>query len=393
MKEEVKVDYFLSHPIQYFSPLFRKMAEKIDLSVYYYSDLSVKGELDKEFNTVVKWDTPLLLGYKSRVLKNWSGRRSMNNRFRDAINPSVFTIIRKSKSKVVIINGWNYASNWMVMIFGKMLGKQVWLRAESPLNQEFMKSKRVLQIKKIAFGKIIFRFLVDKCLYIGTESRKFFEFYGVPSKKLLYTPYAVDNDYFMSACADKTVGELKKQFHIIEGSKVILFSGKFIEKKRPLDLIKAFHQLNRSDYFLVMVGEGILRTEMETYIATNSIQNIVLTGFVNQALIPCYYKVADLFVMCSGIGETWGLSVNEAMCFGKPVMVSETCGCHIDLVTNGVNGFTFPEADIDSLAAGIKKILENDSLRESMGKASLKKISEFSIDRIVLNISQAVEQI
>ena len=48
MKEAVKVDYFLSHPIQYFSPLFRKMAEKMDLSVYYFSDLSVKGEVDKE---------------------------------------------------------------------------------------------------------------------------------------------------------------------------------------------------------------------------------------------------------------------------------------------------------------------------------------------------------
>ena len=89
MNKKIKVNYYLSHPIQYFSPLLRKMAQVFDLEVFYFSDASIKGNLDKGFNQEVKWDIPLLDGYKYKFLKNFSRRKNLSNRMFDAINPGV----------------------------------------------------------------------------------------------------------------------------------------------------------------------------------------------------------------------------------------------------------------------------------------------------------------
>ena len=393
MKQPVKIAYYISHPIQYFSPLFRKMSGQLDLTVYYFSDASVSGGIDKGFGKTVQWDIPLLQGYKSVFLKNWSGRASMDNGFLDAVNPSVFSTLWKDKASIVIVNGWSYSSTWMAIIGAKLMGKKVWLRAESPLNQEMRKSKKLLFFKKILLGKFLFSLFIDKCLYIGTESKKFFTYYGVKDKHLLFTPYAVDNEYFRNALpANKSMTELRQAQGLPTEKKIILFTGKFIAKKRPLDLIRAFSLLKNTNSVLVMVGEGELRNEMEELIRQEKLTNIILTGFVNQGAIPIYYKVADVFVMCSGMGETWGLAVNEAMSFNKPIIVSDTCGCQSDLVKDGVNGFVFREGDVSELALRLEKILGDDLLKEQMGLASGSIIENFTIDTIVQNIKKELQQ-
>src|SRR5207244_8617547 len=138
--------------------------------------------------------------------------------------------------------------------------------------------------------------------------------------------------------------------------KIILYSGKYINKKRPLDVLKAFMALNKPDYWLIMVGEGELRKEMEALIRDNNVRNVILTGFVNQSVIPEYYAISDVFVMCSDIGETWGLSVNEAMNFNLPVVISDLTGCSYDLVYDGINGYTYKTGDVNDLAVKLRMI-------------------------------------
>ncbi len=394
MASDQKILYFLSHPIQYFSPLLRQLAGRADLEVYYFSDASITGKMDKGFGQAVQWDQPLLEGYPSQFLPNYSRRVSMNNQFLDVFNPGVAGVIARKKPAVVIVNGWTYSSTLMAIFFGRLFGAQVWLRAENPLNQELGKKGYLLFLKKLFLKNILFRFFVSRCLYIGQESRLFFEYYGVPPARLVYTPYAVDNHFF-SGEAERLKGDrpgLLRKLGLPADKKVILFSGKYIPKKRPLDLIRAFEGLTPGLYQLVMVGEGALRGEMERYIADKGLQGVTLTGFINQSMIPSYYAAADVFVMCSGAGETWGLSVNEAMNFQKPVLVSKTCGCSVDLVKEGENGFVFEQGDIAALTGYLKRVLEDDAFRLSAGKRSGEIIKDFSIDRIVDNIITALPQ-
>ena len=384
--------YFLSHPIQYFSPLLKELDKVTGIEVYYFSDASLKTGIDSGFGKKISWDIPLLEGYKYTFLKNYRRNRGLNSRFMDVWNPGVWNVIRKSKARIVWVNDWTYSSTWLVLVAAKLFGKKVWLRADNPANQELNKSRKLLLIKKILLKHFLLRFFVDKCLCTGKQSRLFFNYYGVPDNRQIYTPHAVDNDYFRKAALgnyEQTVA-FKQKLGISKEKKVILFAGKYIPKKRPMDLLEAFIRLNSNDYYLVLVGEGELRPVLEKLIKDHDLKNVLLTGFINQSEMPLYYSIADVFVMCSGVGETWGLAVNEAMNFAKPIIVSDTCGCSVDLVKHGENGFVFKEGDKDELAAYLQKVLDDEAFCKKAGQKSMDIINTFSIGQIVKNIKSAL---
>jgi hypothetical protein len=70
LREKVRLAYLVSHPIQYQAPLLRRIAQEpdIDLTVFYGSDFSVRGCKDEGFGVGVKWDIPLLDGYRYEFL-------------------------------------------------------------------------------------------------------------------------------------------------------------------------------------------------------------------------------------------------------------------------------------------------------------------------------------
>lgn len=389
-----KLTYFLSHPIQYISPLLKELAKELDLEVYYYSNIGITGGIDKGFGKAIQWDTPLLEGYKSTFLRNHSTSKSMNCRFGDALNFGVWSVLRKSKSKTVLVNSWTYGSDLMVIFTAWLFGKKVWLRAENPLNQEKLKKGYKQKLKHFILKYFIFRFFISKFLYIGSENKKFLVYSGVSESDLIYTPYSVDNEKFINEFNNlkPQIQKLKEELNVPFGHKVILYSGKYIEKKRPLDLIKAFELLKNNKVTLIFLGDGPLRKEMENYIDSNEINNIILTGFINQSEISKYYSIADVFVMCSGIGETWGLSINEAMNFGLPLLISKTTGSSVDLVKQGQNGFVFNEGDFQTLSHLLNEMLfENFDLKNA-GQISSTIVREYSIELIVKNLTAALEK-
>ena len=69
-QRRVRLAYLVSHPIQYQAPLLRRIAEEpeIDLTVFFGSDFSVRGYRDEGFGVGVKWDIPLLDGYRHEFL-------------------------------------------------------------------------------------------------------------------------------------------------------------------------------------------------------------------------------------------------------------------------------------------------------------------------------------
>lgn len=378
--------FFISHPIQYISPLLKELSKKIPLIVYYYADTNNKDAKDIGFGKKIEWDIPLLEGYSYQFLPNWCIAKPIRNRLMDVFNPSVIKILWQTSDKIIVLNGWAYSSDLLVIIFSKLFGKKVWMRGDNPLNQELRKSKKIRFIKKLLLTPF-FYFLIDKFLYVGKQNKLFFQYYGVRESKLTFAPHVIDNDYFGLEFS-KLKGQkqkIKNDLNIPEDKKVILFVGKFITEKQPLDLLRSYVLLPNNRYCLLFVGEGALRKEMQNFIAVNKLANVFLTGFINQTEIAKYYAIADVFVM-SSISETWGLSVNEAMNFALPIIVSSTCGCCDDLVKNGKNGFLYKEGDIKELAQWLEIILEDSDLRKKMGNCSLEHIKNYSIPIITQNI-------
>ena len=565
-----KLAILTSHPIQYQAPLFQKLAKQPEIeSIVYFRKKPV--EYDKEFGQKFQWDIPLLEGYKYKFL---------DNRF------SISKELKQRNFDAILIYGWNSWVNWLAVLTAKKLGIKILLIGENPLNQELLKPRWKIKIKKIILSWLFRR--VSAFLYIGEENRKFYKFYGVPDEKLFFAPYAVDNERFIEA--RKSLSEnrksLREKLGIKKNDVVILFAGKLIEKKRPMDLLKAYETiirnirmrpnitnntnekriiekelsyqltgiffeihnelgrfarekqyadllekklkernikykrelplktsnktlnifdfliedkilveikrkpvntaddyrqtmrylestglelgilvnfgleylkpkrilnyklLNHSDSFvnsdksgfhsdygihLVFVGDGILRNELEKYaktvirninynpkyptvipninynpkypneyeftnntnrenkheysddshIRTNSYNSdyglnhsdlfvnsdkfvshsdygIHFVGFKNQTELPQYYAISDIFVLPSGLGETWGLVVNEAMCFSLPIIVSDLVGCGPDLVKHGENGYIFKTGNIEELAEYLQELINHN---------------------------------
>lgn len=382
--------YLYSHPIQYFAPLSRKLAqsEAFDVLVCYCSDYGVKAYQDKEFNQVIQWDIPLLEGYTSKFLKNKARNPGIGKGFFGLMNWEILKVLRTQPKSYIIVHGWGYFTNVLTLLMGKFYGHTVCLRGESPLNQELLNSPRKIGIRKFLFRRLLFP-RISKFLYIGAQNKAFYQFYGIKEDQLIFAPYSIDNERFSQAYETYKDAklELRKELNLPADRRIFLFSGKYIDKKRPLDLLAAFAQLNDPNAQLVFVGDGELRTEMEAFIKSQNVQNVTLTGFVNQTVIPKYYAIADVFVMCSQVGETWGLSTNEAMNFALPLILSDLTGSSSNLVEEGVNGYVFKMGDIPALAEKMRLMMQHTPEHlQQMGARSKTLIKTYSYDTIVASL-------
>jgi glycosyltransferase involved in cell wall biosynthesis len=161
---------------------------------------------------------------------------------------------------------------------------------------------------------------------------------------------------------------------------IILFTGKVSRRKGVLNLLAA-HRLLKQPHQLILVGDGELRPAIMK-------DNIVVTGFINYREIPRFYWRSDIFVLPS-LYEPWGLSVNEACAAGLPVVVSDACGCAQDLV-NG-NGFIFPAGNVKALAECLDTLLASSTLRKRMGARSKEIVAEFSYEKDIEGIMEALQ--
>ncbi len=378
----MKIAILKSHAIQYEVPLFRRLEAEndIDLTVYFSWDFGAKETYDPEFGKKVKWDTPLLGGYRHVFLKNISPRPSSN--FWGQINPGVAREIWKGAYGAIIISGWNSFTNWLAFLTALLRKTPVYWHGESPLNQELLKTGWKQTMKKIVLRRVFEKSRGVLC--IGLENKKFYASYGVPEEKMHFVPYAVDNANFM----------VQRRKH--KGRPAALFVGKLIPKKRVFDILEALRILKKGDMSrellpaLSLVGEGALRKEMEEYVRRNSLEHVRFAGFQNQKELPNWYAESDIFILPSGAGETWGLVVNEAMCAGLPVVVSDMAGCAADLVRHGKNGFVFPCGNAERLAEYVRRLAENEEERRAFGEESKKIIREYSHEKDVEGIRKAL---
>ncbi len=382
-----KIAIITSHPIQYQTPLFRELAKnpEVELMVYFCWNFGITESLDPEFGRKIKWDTPLLEGYKYKFLKNFSFNPS--SQFWGQINLGIIKEILAFRPDFILILGWNSFTNWLSIFTAWILGIPLILRGENPLNQEYLKAKWKLFVKNVIL-RIFFKG-VSAFLYVGKENKKFYEHYGVPQEKLFFGPYAVDNNFFFEKgnALKERREEFRKEYGLKPEDTVLLFVGKLIEKKRPQDLLTAYKKLvaKNPNLKLVFVGDGALRPELEKEVA--ELPGVVFVGFKNQTELPEFYTLADVFVLPSGMGETWGLVVNEAMCFGLPVVVSNIVGCSSDLALENKTGFVFQYKNIEDLS---EKILLSEKLKNNSMSKDL--VKEYGFSRNLKSLEEIIRR-
>jgi glycosyltransferase involved in cell wall biosynthesis len=189
----------------------------------------------------------------------------------------------------------------------------------------------------------------DACLAVGTWSEEYFCQYG--AQQIFRVPHSIDHSRFAPRPPGTPDSSVRSAFGLRDDTTVFLFAGKFIERKRPLDFVRAVGAAARQVPSIagIMVGDGHLRREVEQYVTAHKLA-VQLTGFMNQSELPRAYRAADALVLPSDGRETWGLVVNEAMAAGLPCIVSDQAGCGPDLVVSGRTGHLYPLGAVDELA-------------------------------------------
>lgn len=380
-----------SHPIQYFAPLYAYLSRNplLEVTALYGSDFSLRGAIDPGFKQKVTWNIDLLSGYRSVFLGEAAKKRTPSG-FWSLVCPQIWSEIRSGRYDAVLLHGYNYAVNILALLAAKTKKLPVFMRTETHLGLQRTKMKHWLRDTVLAMA---YR-SIDGFFAIGSANHAYYRSLGVPEEKIFDVPYTVDNDRFIAAAAltPEKRTDVRKRYGMPLDKPVILYASKFMRRKHPDDVIRAMARLRSAGHSatLHMVGSGELEQELRELVASLAMDNVVFSGFINQAELPKIFGASDVFVLPSE-NEPWGLIVNEAMCAGIPVVVSEVVGCVPDLVKDGVNGYRIKPGDIDSLATALERLLVDVPTRQRMGEASLSIIRDWSYEQCHRGIVAALQ--
>ena len=388
----IRLAIVTSHPIQYQVPWFRALAAVPDLDLtVLFACLPDPRQQGEGFGVDFQWDIPLLEGYRFEVLRNVASRPGVDH-FAGCDTPDLAAVLRKGQFDAVIVNGWVVKTCLQALWACRRLGIPCLVRGES----NSLRSRAV-------WKSWIHRLLLSQyaaCLCIGHANRAFYKANGVPERRLFSVPYGVDNQRFEQAAHELAPerATLRASWGIPEQALVLLFCAKFIAKKRPFDVLEALVLLQRSapslprPIHLLMVGTGELLSACRAMAEQHSLP-VTFAGFLNQSQMPRAYGVADLQVLPSDAGETWGLVINEGMACGLPAVVSDHVGCHLDLVEPGVTGEVYPLGDIDALADCLARIARDPERLQAMGAAARERVTGFGIASMVQGTLEALASV
>lgn len=384
-KRPIKVGVLVSHPIQYFVPVYRALAQnpEITLSVIYRTRTGVDAYHDAGFGRLVKWDIPLLDGYRSQFLSDKTELRSLE--------PRVVTELLRERFDVLIVHGYNSGTNLLGIAVALLTGARVIIRGDTRLQQHHLRARAWKQFFKRKLFKVF-----DGFLSIGTLNKEYYASFGAEPDRIFFAPFCVNNASFSVEASGRSIGrqQFRLEFGLPADCVVILFASKLTARKRPADLLAAYANLAQQhpDAWLIMAGSGEQEQTLKTAAAALGLERVRFVGFQNQSALPNLYAASDIFVLPSE-QEPWGLVVNEAMAAGLPVIVSDEVGAAPDLVQGQGTGIVYRCGDVAALTRAMESLLQSAQKRQEMGAKGQELVRAWDVDKCVSGIVSAVQRV
>jgi len=379
------------HPVPYHSSLFRALAgdPRLEVTVLYLDTIGLDPWYDPELAAVLEWDVPLVEGFPHRFLKNLSPFRSRP--YVKRINPGVVRHLLFGPYDAVLVFGYSTLSAQLALWAAKLGGKAVLLKEEADLGFACGRGWKAV-LKRALLPAILRRF--DGVLYSCRKNREFFEHFGVSTDRLFPVLSSVDNPFLneLRSGAVELRRSVRERHGIGSRAVVALSVARLVPWKRPLDLLAAHEILaaDHPDLWLVLVGDGPLRTEVENRILSRGLDRVVLTGFQNARATYAHFAAADVFLLPSERDAT-PKALNEAMVFGLPAVVSNRVGTADDLVVHGLNGFVHESGDVEALAGHLRTLITDRARRATMRRAALAAARVWSPQENVEGVVSALE--
>lgn len=195
---------------------------------------------------------------------------------------------------------------------------------------------------------------------------------GVPPERIDVVYHGVD-PVFRPLPADE-IAAFRQRRGLPE--RYVLFVGTLEPRKNLVRLVEAFARIRENQVKLVLAGgKGWLYDELFDTVETLGLQeDVIFPGYVTTEELPLWYNAATIFCYPS-VYEGFGFPVLEAQACGTPVLTSNISSLP---EAAGDGALLVDPYDVDALAAGLHRLLHDESLRHQFQEDGLAHAGRFS---------------
>jgi teichuronic acid biosynthesis glycosyltransferase TuaC len=210
----------------------------------------------------------------------------------------------------------------------------------------------------------------DRVLSVSEDLRLHIVNLGINENKVIVVPNGVDTEKFKPLEKENA----RNLLNLPVDKNIVLFVGALRSIKGVDYLIEAAKDFVNTNTELYMVGrdDGLKKSLLKMAYELKITDRIKFVGPVNHEDVPLWISASDILVLPS-LSEGRPNVVLEALACEVPVVATDVGGIP-ELIINGETGYLVPAKDSQELSEKVNKLLEDESLREKMGKLGRKSI-------------------
>jgi len=373
----VDLAFVIDHPAQHFSPGLSEATARGHVRVVaLYWDDHRGGYQDTGFDRNITWDVDLLDGYESVATDPNTGRAK-----RTAF---VLRWLHRERPAALVVAGWSSPVARAALAWAALTRTTVFFYSDASW-QHASGGRTRGRAQRALLHTFFHRAFA---IATGTFNREFYILHGMHPDRIVQGVYPIDVERFRAA---------RRESPAANGRPLVIgFAGKLIAQKGVDQLVRACALLaDRDDWTLRIVGDGILRDELEALTKELELdERVELAGFVNQQDIPAALAAFDVFVAPS-MWDLRILAVPEAMAAGAPVVVSDATGVWGpgDLVQDGLTGRVYRQGHPDELADVLAELLDDPGLRQRLRDAASARVLDQSPEAFAASLERAAEAV
>ncbi|MCZ7610328.1 MAG: glycosyltransferase [Ignavibacterium sp.] len=246
--------------------------------------------------------------------------------------------------------------------------------------------KRKISNFFIAIIRSIYYRIADGIITYTEDSYKLLKTFGV-SKEKIFVSYNSPDTELLKVVKNQA---LSSEPILTYNYQRLIHVGRLVKWKRVDFLIRAVNDLRNSfpQIELIIIGDGPENEKLKLLVKELDILNKVkFVGSIYDSILLAKYFLASGVYVLGGMG---GLSINEAMTYGKPVICSICDGTERKLVKNGKNGFIFSNGNYEDLLSKLTILLSDENMIKEFGRQSVKVIeNEVNINTVINGYKKA----
>lgn len=299
--------------------------------------------------------------------------------------------LHHQRPALVVICGYYPRSHLLLALLLRLLGQRIGLRSDNTLSHtNFVGVKGWL--RRLAVGWI--QRLFHTWHPVGEQAHAYLHTLSRADRPSYRFAYAVDNNWFAHHSSRARQGRpaFLRALGWPDSAFVVLGILKFAAREDPLTLVEGFLRLHAlcPRARLILVGDGPLRNEVAAACAPLS-DRVYCPGYVSYSHLPLWYGRADVFVHPAP-DEPWGVSVNEALACGVPVVAASGVGAGGELITPGVCGFVFTNGHTTELVDQLERLALMPDARRQLEPACRAAADRWHYRHTIAAFEQALQK-